>query len=220
MSFLHNYDTYLCDLDGLLINSLDRLSLSLVRAVSEHSNGEQLDKFEEYDKKNPGLSRFEKVEHFKKVILKDLNFDSNLILDDFDRLSLIARTGAYISPNIFKLHEQYRKKNWILLTNCDNNQLSEVSKVFKLNLIFGENLIGTPPSKVVRAREIREIRSLDRVLSISDSESDCLIAQENNFDFLFIEEFSRGNKDWIASNYFSVKSIEDLLLKKPITLVK
>ena len=115
MSFLHNYDTYLCDLDGLLINSLDRLSSSLVRAVSEHSNGEQLDKFEEYDKKNPGLSRFEKVEHFKKVILKDLNFDSNLILDDFNRLSLIARTGAYLSPNIFKLHEQYRKKNWILL---------------------------------------------------------------------------------------------------------
>ena len=220
MSFLDNYDTLLFDLDGLLIDSLDRLSSSLVESVSAYSNLEQLNYFETYDKKNPGLSRFEKVNHFINVILKDPNFDSKLILNEFDRLSLIARTGAYISPHVFKLYEKYSHKIWILLTNCENNQLSAVSEIFKLNLIFGKNLIGTPPSKDIRAREIRKINSRSKILSISDSESDCLIAKENDFDFLFIEEFSRGNKDWIVGQYFSVKSIEDLVLDKLINFIE
>jgi phosphoglycolate phosphatase-like HAD superfamily hydrolase len=218
MSFLDNYDTYLFDLDGLLIDSLDRLSSSLIGAVSKHSNASQLNEFKGYDVKNPGLSRFEKVEHFVENILKKPNYDSDLILEEFDRLSLIARTGAYISPFIFKLHELHKDKNWILLTNCDNNQLLEVSQVFKLNVIFGESLIGTPPSKAVRAREIRDKIPNKKVLSISDSKSDYLIARQNKFDFLFIEEFSRGNQDWNFNKYFSVSSIEDLVLGKPIKL--
>ena len=58
MKFLDKYDVFIFDLDGLLINSLDKLSNALVQSISKFANSSQLVSFQKYDIQNPGLSRF------------------------------------------------------------------------------------------------------------------------------------------------------------------
>jgi hypothetical protein len=98
-----------------------------------------------------------------------------------------------------------------LLTNCDVSQIDGVASILGLDAIFGENLIGTPPSKHVQARMLRERYQSSKVISISDSESDGEIAKECSFDFLFVEEFSRGDRDWKLEGYYKVSRLDELL---------
>ena len=211
MKFLDKYDVFLFDLDGLLIDSLDKLSDSLVQSVSKFANSSQLISFQKYDKQNPGLSRFEKVDFFINSILKNNDLKPEDILKIFDELSLEARINSTLNPCLNELYEMYKSKHWVLLTNCDNQQLVHVANRFNLARIFGNNLIGTPPSKHSRAKDLR-FKNLGRsIISISDSESDGELAKMNEFDFLFVEEFSRGNSDWKIKNYYSVQKLDELL---------
>ena len=211
MKFLDQFDVFIFDLDGLLIDSLDKLSNALVQSVSKFANSSQLRNFQKYDKQNPGLSRFEKVDFFINSILKNNDLKPENILKIFDELSLEARINSTLSPCINELYEKYEYKQWVLLTNCDNQQLVHVANRFNLTRIFGNNLIGTPPSKSSRAKEIRFKNQGRSIISISDSEADGELAEMNEFDFLFVEEFSRGNSDWKINNYFSVQRLDELL---------
>ncbi len=211
MKFLDKYDVFLFDLDGLLIDSLDKLSNALVQSVSKFANSSQLRNFQKYDKQNPGLSRFEKVDFFINSILKNNDLKPENILKIFDELSLEARINSTLNPCLDELYEMYESKHWVLLTNCDNQQLVHVANRFNLARIFGNNLIGTPPSKHSRAKDLR-FKNLGRsIISISDSESDGKLAEINEFDFLFVEEFSRGNSDWEINDYFFVESLNALM---------
>jgi phosphoglycolate phosphatase-like HAD superfamily hydrolase len=221
VKFLDQFDVFIFDLDGLLIDSLDKLSNALVQSVSKFANSSQLINFQKYDKQNPGLSRFEKVDFFINSILKNYDLKPEIILKTFDELSLEARINSTLNPCINELYYIYESKHWILLTNCDNQQLTHVANKFDLARIFGNNLIGTPPSKGSRAKEIRIKNQGRSIISISDSESDGKLAEINEFDFLFVEEFSRGNSDWKINNYFSIQRLDDLLdLSLKVKLVK
>ena len=211
MKFLDKYDVFIFDLDGLLINSLDKLSNALVQSISKFANSSQLVSFQKYDIQNPGLSRFEKVDFFINSILKNNDIEPEIILKIFDELSLEARINSTLNPCINELYEIYESKHWILLTNCDNQQLMHVANRFNLDRIFGNNLVGTPPSKSARAKEIRIKNQGRSIISISDSESDGELAEMNEFDFLFVEEFSRGNSDWKIKKYYSVQKLDELL---------
>ena len=211
MKFLDKYDVFIFDLDGLLIDSLDKLSNALVQSVSKFANSSQLVSFQKYDMQNPGLSRFEKVDFFINSILKNYDIKPEIILKIFDELSLEARINSTLNPCINELYEIYESKHWILLTNCDNQQLMHVANRFNLARIFGNNLVGTPPSKSSRAKEIRISNQGRNIISISDSESDGELAEMNEFDFLFVEEFSRGNSDWKIKKYYSVQKLDELL---------
>ena len=86
MKFLDKYDVFIFDLDGLLINSLDKLSNALVQSISKFANSSQLVSFQKYDIQNPGLSRFEKVDFFINSILKNNDIKPEIILKIFDEL--------------------------------------------------------------------------------------------------------------------------------------
>ena len=211
MRLLENYEILLFDLDGLLIDSLDKLSNGLISAVSKFAEPEELQVFTTYDRANPGLSRFEKIAFFADEIAFNRKIDQVLILEEFHKESLKARIESKLSEAIFDLRAAFKSKKWILLTNCDVTQIVEVVNTLGLDAVFGENLIGTPPTKHTQARNIRESYPNSAILSISDSESDGEIARENSFDFLFVEEFSRGDKNWTLEGYFKVSNLKELL---------
>ncbi len=211
MSLLENYDVLLFDLDGLLIDSLDKLSSGLITAVSRFAKPAELEVFTKYDRTNPGLSRFEKIAYFANEIAIGTKIDQQLILEEFDKESFKARTESRLSESIFELNQRFKSKIWVLLTNCDVHQIDGVTSILGLDVIFGDNLIGTPPSKHVQARILREKYQNSKVISISDSESDGEIAKECSFDFLFVEEFSRGDTDWKLEGYYRVSRLNELL---------
>jgi len=208
---LDDYDVLIFDLDGLIIDSLDNLSSALQDSVRSFANASEFTHFRKYDLDNPGLSRFVKVNYFCKKIVKNRSVDQSEILRIFNQKSLEARIKSTISSAIFKLYKKYNYKTWIILTNCDATQIFQVLDYFNLTSLFFPNIFGTPPSKNLQAKKIVQNFSSKKSIIISDSESDGMIAKDVGTDFLFVEEFSRGNENWVLQNYYTVPNLSSLI---------
>ena len=209
-----SYQVFVFDLDGLIIDSLDGLSKCLVDAVSNYATQSELEAFQKYDIKNPGASRFTKVDYFLGEITqdKDPNPKRVEILRDFSERSFEARKSAKISSGFEKFVTKFQDINHILLSNCDNSQIAAVSDHHSISKYFNSGIIGTPPSKELRAGAIRSDFPDSHILSLSDSESDAIIARKSNFDFLYVNEFARGCDPWILENEFRVENFDACIL--------
>ena len=203
-----SYQVFVFDLDGLILDSLNDLSKCLVGAVSNYATQSEIEAFQKYDIKNPGASRFTKVDYFLEKIVqeKDPNPKRIEILKDFAERSFDARKNAKISNGFEKFVVKFQHLNHILLSNCDNSQITVVSDHHGISKYFNSGIIGTPPSKELRAEAIRSEFPNSQILSLSDSESDAIIARKSDFDFLYVNEFARGCDPWILENEFRVES--------------
>jgi phosphoglycolate phosphatase-like HAD superfamily hydrolase len=208
-----SYQIFVFDLDGLIIDSLNDLSKCLVGAVSNYASESELDAFQKYDVKNPGASRFTKVDYFLQEITQEKDPDTKRIeiLNDFSERSFYARKNAKISSGFEKFVTRYQNLRHILLSNCDNSQIVGVSEHHGITKYFNSGIIGTPPSKELRAEAIRSEFPDSQILSLSDSESDAVIARKSNFDFLYVNEFARGCDPWILENEFRVESFSSCI---------
>ena len=203
-----SYQVFVFDLDGLIIDSLDDLSKCLVGAVSNYATQTELEAFQKYDINNPGASRFTKIDYFLEEITQEKNPNPIRveILKDFAERSFDARKDAKISSGFEKFIIKFQHLNHILLSNCDNSQITAVSEHHGITEYFNSGIIGTPPSKELRAEAIRSEFPDFQILSLSDSESDAIIARKSDFDFLYVNEFARGCDPWILENEFRVES--------------
>jgi len=204
------------DMDGLLLDSLDNLSLCMTQTVKEFCQSqEQLTNFVEYDLKNPGLSRFEKIDYFidSMPIANHYNRDSLIseMLLKFDSYSLEARLNSRLDMSVFELENHFDPKRTVLLSNCDNQQLKSVVAHFGLHQVFRGGLVGTPPSKLERMKEISQTFNKKVTWSVSDSESDALIARELGLNFIFVQQFARDNAAWLASGELRYDNLKMLL---------
>jgi phosphoglycolate phosphatase-like HAD superfamily hydrolase len=182
--------------------------LDSIRCFADNSEFEH---FRSYDFNNPGLSRFVKVDYFCNKIVQNRSVDQLEILKIFSQKSLDARIKSKITPSIFKLYEKYHSKTWVILTNCDESQIFEVLEYFRIDRLFAPNIYGTPPSKKIQAKNIVQKFDSKNMIFLSDAEADGIIAKDNRIDFLFVREFSRGNKNWTLQNYSSIQSLFDLI---------
>ena len=215
MTVKSDADLIIFDMDGVVLNSLEKLSSCLIDSISNFCTSEKVfQDFKKYDLINPGLSRFDKVKYFLELQknLTDYNQEAlfNSILQEFDRLSLIARLESDIDQSVFSFNDLNVNNNLYLLSNCDNDQLQKVSAQFGLHRVFGKNLIGTPPSKDSRMDQILRIRNETNIFSISDSESDAIIARDRKLKFVFIEKFARDKGDWCLSSELKLNDLQEL----------
>ena len=186
------------DLDGLIIDSLSLLSQALKEVIQPlFFTEELLNQFIAFDLSNPGVSRFEKIDHalyLAEVEDKDKESLKCQMLNKFNELALKARCEAELDYSIFDF-ESFPLNNIeiYLLSNCDNEQLKKVISNHKLDSVFGKNSCGTPPNKSQIFREIINSREydLDSIWSISDSRSDLIIANDNLVKFYWIKRFAR-----------------------------
>lgn len=200
------------DMDGVVLDSLDRLSQCMVKAIEPFcQTEEEYSSFVAFDLENPGLSRFQKVEYFLslKEDISNLNVETiqETILSEFDTLSLQARLNSNIDNDIFLFTNFMPNENLFLLSNCDNRQLETIAAHFGFFQLFGGGLIGTPPNKSTRMAEITNKLSLDKVMSISDSQSDAEIARFHEVKFVFIEKFARDNGSWLKENELAFQNL-------------
>ena len=204
-------------MDGVILNSLERLSSCLIESVSNFCTSEEVfQDFKRHDLNNPGLSRFDKVNYFLELQKDSTDYNQEAlfesILNEFNRLSLNARLNSELDESIFSFIDLNVENNLFLLSNCDNDQLQKVSAQFGLHRVFGKNLIGTPPNKDTRMDQILLSRNESNIFSISDSESDAIIARNNNMKFAFIQRFARDDGNWCLESEFKFTSLKELRL--------
>jgi phosphoglycolate phosphatase-like HAD superfamily hydrolase len=204
-------------MDGVILDSLENLSNCLVESVAKFciSDNVYLD-FKEFDLKNPGISRFDKINYFLNLQkdVSDYKREAvySSILEEFDTLSLQARLDSKIDDAVFHFANLTQNHDLILLSNCDNQQLKIISAQFGLHKVFANKLFGTPPSKEVRMQQIIGQYKPTKTYSISDSESDAVIARNHKLDFVFIEKFARDEGEWCITNELKFKNLNDFYL--------
>ena len=202
------------DMDGVILDSLENLSNCLIKSVAKFciSDKVYLD-FKEFDLENPGISRFDKINYFLNLQkdVSDYKREAvySSILEEFDSLSLQARLDSKIDDAIFHFANLNQNHDLILLSNCDNQQLKIISAQFGLHKVFGNKLVGTPPSKEITMQQIIGQYKPTKTYSISDSESDAVIARNHKLDFVFIERFARGDGGWCGDKEQRFKNLSD-----------
>lgn len=214
---MHKSCLYVFDMDGVILNSLDKLSKCLIDAVKPFCQSDsQFREFARFDESNPGLSRFEKTDYFVNHLLSSNHLSTEKvkveILQKFDSLSLEARLSSEIEASLYDLPKTIPPKDLILLSNCDNEQLKVIDVNFGFHQIFKAGIVGTPPSKKHRFSEIIQIFNRSDVVSVSDSESDAVIAREFGAKFAFIQNFARDDAPWLLHDEYRFHSIGDFLV--------
>lgn len=206
------------DMDGVILDSLSKLSNCLIESISSFCSSEIVyEKFKSYDLANPGLSRFEKIDFFLDLQkdLGDYNRKaiSESILSKFDELSMNARIASKIDEDIFSFANLNVSNNLVLVSNCDKNQLRSISAHFGLHKVFKNQLFGTPPNKSEIVKSLVSRSNAMKIYSISDSESDAIIARNYGIDFVFIEKFARTPADWIKPSEIYLQDLKTLRMK-------
>ena len=208
---------FVFDMDGVILDSLDNLSNCLIKAIEPFcQSNEQYQTFSKFDKENPGLSRFEKTDFFLASLPNISHVKTEKIkqqiLDQFDSLSLNARLSSTIDESTFILSKTIAPKNLIVLSNCDNSQLTTIAAHFGFHQIFSGGIIGTPPSKKNRFSDLVTKHSSSAFVSISDSESDAIIARSLGVAFAFIQNFARDQALWLKNNENRFQTILEFIL--------
>jgi phosphoglycolate phosphatase-like HAD superfamily hydrolase len=208
---------FIFDMDGVILDSLNNLSSCLIKAIEPFcQSDEQYKKFSKYDRENPGVSRFEKIDFF----LESLPASSHIkiekirrqILEQFNSLSLNARLTSKIDDSIYELPKKIAPRNLVLLSNCDNTQLAVIAARFGFHQIFGGGILGTPPAKNIRFGNLVNNAKSSAFVSISDSESDAIIARSLNIAFAFIQNFARDKALWLKADESRFKSISEFIV--------
>ena len=208
---------FVFDMDGVILDSLDNLSNCLIKAIEPFcQSDEQYQTFSKFDKENPGLSRFEKTDFFLGSLPNISHIKpekiKQQILDQFDTFSLNARLSSKIDESTFILPKSFATKNLILLSNCDNYQLTAIAAHFGFHQIFSGGMIGTPPNKKSRFSDLVNKHNSSSFVSISDSESDAIIARSFGVAFAFIQNFARDQALWLKGNESRFQTILEFIL--------
>lgn len=215
---------FVFDMDGVILDSLDNLSICLIKAIQPFcQSDEQYKKFSKYDRENPGLSRFEKTDFFLESLTNNSHVNTERIkqqiLDQFNSFSLDARLDSEIDSFTYGLPKKIAPRNLVLLSNCDNTQLQVISAHFGFHQIFGGGVIGTPPSKKSRFDDLVNNSKSSAFVSISDSESDAIIARSLNITFVFIQNFARDQASWLKHNESRFQTIKEFISNTDIFMI-
>ena len=208
---------FVFDMDGVILDSLDNLSSCLIKAVEPFcQSDEHYQSFSKFDKENPGLSRFEKTDFFLESLPNNSHIKTDKIrqqiLDQFDSFSLDARISSTVDESTYNLPSRIAPRNLLLLSNCDNSQLSMIAAHFGFHQIFSGGIIGTPPSKKSRFSELVNKNNSSSYVSISDSESDAIIARSLGVAFAFIQNFARDQAPWLRDGENRFQTIKEFIL--------
>ena len=208
---------FVFDMDGVILDSLDNLSGCLINSIEPFcQSDEQYKTFSKYDRENPGLSRFEKIDFFLESLPTSSHIKTEKIklqiLDQFNSYSLDARLTSRIDESIYDLPKKIYPRNLLLLSNCDNTQLGVIAAHFGFHQIFSGGIIGTPPSKRSRFSDLVDQNMTNTFVSISDSESDAIIARSLNISFVFIQNFARDQALWLNENESRFQDIKEFIL--------
>lgn len=201
MHQLDDYDIYIFDCDGVILDSnqlkIDAMEIAL---TTELENNDKIYECINYFRNNFGQSRFHHVSHFLDNVTKVPEFNKkNLeqrILNNFSNQCSQLYLKANLTPGIKLFLESCKGKKYV----ASGSEQAELIKVFKqLGLdVYFNGIFGSPTKKTDIITSILEEEKNTNAVMIGDSESDMLSATKNNIDFIFYSPFSNVKEKMIT----------------------
>lgn len=184
---LNQYDTYIFDCDGVILDS-NKLKIEAMKAVLEELAFESssINSCITYFKNNFGLSRFHHAQVFIDSFLSVEDKSKQETFDDIIKRFSIECKSLYLQSDITKgfieFVEGLNGKAYVA-SGSEQSELRDVLKIKGLSNYFAE-IFGSPTKKTDIVSNICNSNGITRALFIGDAISDLEAAKSNNIDFI------------------------------------
>lgn len=188
MRQIFNYDVYVFDCDGVILDSnqlkIDAMEIALKTLTADSS---QINLCIDYFRHNFGRSRFHHVDVFIDKYLtvadeEDANKTRVNILDAYSSQCCALYLLADMTPGFIEFIEQLKGKKYVA-SGSEQEELMGVFRSRGLDKYF-EGVYGSPTKKTDLVSNILNIESSKKVLMFGDAVSDFEAAKLNNIDFI------------------------------------
>lgn len=183
---IYNYDVYIFDCDGVILDS-NALKIHAMREAlsalpfSEESISECVN----YFSKNFGKSRFHHIEYFLEYIL-DVEESNKIsiekkILADFSEQCKKLYLTAELTPNFLTFIKSLPGRKYVA-SGSEESELRDVFKIRGLDQYFIE-VYGSPTKKSELVKNIKKMGPNLNIVMIGDAVSDFEASKINHIDF-------------------------------------
>jgi HAD superfamily hydrolase (TIGR01549 family) len=209
----YEYDTYIFDCDGVIIDINELKVKAFGKAVSEDFSPAIIKEFTDHCKQTFGISRYVKFRDFFAEFGKvPFNQDKyNKYVSNYADLCKHYYNEAIITPgtiNLLKTLNREGKKIYIA-SGSDGKELNEVFFKRKLNNFFNE-VYGSPETKSDIVKRILTFNE-GKALFIGDSLSDMKVAKKYNLDFVYMTKYTvQSIEQDRECREYAIKTIETM----------
>lgn len=197
---LNKYKQVIFDCDGVILDSNKTKSEAFAQSIA-NEDIKHINQFIDYHKKNGGISRFVKFEHFFKVIKKETNYKYKIekALQAYANLSYNGLLKCNEIRGIRDILNKL-KKNSIDCFVISGGEQQEVRRVLKKKGFshYFKNIYGSPTTKKAHLANIET----KKTLYFGDAKSDYDAAIAFDIDFIFIS----GVSEWVDGIEFCKKN--------------
>ena len=187
-----NYESYIFDCDGVLLNSNFIKSEAFFETMQEHGQTHAED-FLKYHEANPGLSRYVKFEHYLKNVLGLVDWEMQMqrALQKFSTIMNRLKLGCQTTEGIEQVLDELREANKQIFVSSGGDQ-EEVRMLLKMKNVSGlfDGIFGSPNTKFQHIDEIKKEYQLGSTVFIGDGKSDFETASHYKMSFVWINNYS------------------------------
>ncbi|MGE6121169.1 HAD family hydrolase [Aeromonas media] len=215
MRSIHDYDLYIFDCDGVILDSNQLKIDAMQRALCALSfDGANIEKCLDYFKRNFGKSRFHHVDffiaNFLDVEQKDEDVVRQSLLKIFSEQCRNLYMIAEMTPNVLDFIKSLHKNKYIA-SGSEQQELNDVFEERGISSLFS-GIYGSPTSKKNIISNILKNEKKTNAVMFGDAISDWEAAYENDIDFIFYSPFSNVSNEMIAlSTIHRFPMIDDFL---------
>lgn len=215
---LSKYTSVFFDCDGVILQS-NHIKTRVFAETLISEDQELIDIFISYHKKNGGISRYKKFEHFFKNIKQDQDYKNKSFdaVKEYSKKVYDYLISSEFVPGFLSTVNYFNNKNvpCYVISGGDQRELHEV---FKIRGIFSyfKKIMGSPLSKFDNAEKLNNLKLFEKSsILFGDSFIDMKIAKKYNLDFCYISQFSEWRFGEMMSkklNYYDIYNFNDLLI--------
>lgn len=193
MHRLNNYDLYIFDCDGVILDS-NQLKIEAMEKVLKCYFFDKIlvDECIDYFRNNFGKSRFHHIKYFLNSVLrvtpeKRDEFEK-LVLSDFSKQCRKLYLKAELAPGFMEFLKKCKGRCYVA-SGSEQEELRDIFEQRGLSTHF-EGVYGSPKPKVELIKYILDLEKSANAIMFGDAESDMLSAQKNQIDFAFCSRLS------------------------------
>ena len=214
---IKNYDSFLFDCDGVILDS-NHIKTEAFRSALEDYPKEKVNVFINYHQANGGVPRYEKIEYFFKTIHPKKN-PNKFISESLDLYSTIVRKELIECELIHGVREFLDllfdlSAECYVITGGDQEEVEYVFKKRGLSKYFIK-ILGSPKTKSYNMTYLRKfIDTPNNSIYFGDSKLDFKIAKDFGIDFTFVSsksEWLDGSKVVKDNGSFLIEDFYEIL---------
>ncbi|MEH6957401.1 HAD family hydrolase [Neobacillus drentensis] len=191
-SFLSQYDIFIFDCDGVIMDTNHLKCEAFGKAVEGHSS-ELVENFVSHCKKTFGISRYIKFKEFLSDFAKEPFQEEkyNRLLNNYAITCKKIYMSADLTPGSkgLLLELSNLNKKIYVASGSDERELNEVFESRKLNKYFN-GIYGSPKTKSECTANILKSYPNQKSVFIGDSLSDMKTAIEHDIDFIYMSKYT------------------------------